>query len=146
MARPFAPPAGTRFFARVHSATCECPRCGRVLSFGQSRKLNATWDKRTARLTCPSCGLVSLVALLLWPVGGGQRTIPRDQVPNERQLAEMRAQASGWWLAEIKRGRRPDDSNITAGCSCRYGTEGQRESEDPQCPLHGRGSTGGGGV
>ena len=66
----------------------------------------------------------------------------RDQVPNERQLAQLRAMGelgqggsgAGWWMPkdQAKAARRPDDTNVTAGCTC-----GEAGIEEEDCPLHG---------
>lgn len=126
MARTSHLPTGTRFFARVRAAILECPRCGTVLQFGQGKPTTVAgtghrcaWDKRTARLRCSDCGLVLMIGLLAWPVrkGGGKvASLPRDQVPNERQLAQLRAEASGFWLPEeqAQRRARAEDTNITS--------------------------------
>ena len=45
-------------------------------------------------MTCPACHLTCVIGLIAWPVkrgGRGARTIPRDQVPSERELAQLRA-------------------------------------------------------
>src|SRR5438128_6423360 len=149
MRLPHPPPGATRFFAKPISAWVECPRCGKLLYFGSgwgSKHSNAEWDPRTGRLKCPSsggqgCGKVFLVGIILWPVAAGARqTTPRDQVPNERQLAQMRSwggEGAGWWMAEeqAKAAFRPDDTNVTAGCTCRE-IGGGRLSFTPGCPLH----------
>lgn len=136
------PPNATRFFARVRAAVLECPACGHVISFGQPRDAQAgSWDKTTSRLTCPQCQRVFLLGILAWPTRkGGARvsnTLPRDQVPDERQRAELRAQARGWWMPEDQaKGRwRPDDTNGTAVCTCTLRPSGDREWEDPNCPA-----------
>jgi hypothetical protein len=145
------PPESTRFFARVESAWLACPRCGRVLHFSTTaqHQVGCTWNPRTARLKCRlnqgGCGLTFVVGLMLWPVqkGGIAQTIPVDHVPHERELAQMRAMegigkgsGAGWWMskAQAKRSWRPDDTNVTAGCTCKpsHGALG-----DVDCPLHG---------
>lgn len=84
-----------------------------------------------------------IIGLIAWPVGlgGGTATIPRDQVPNERQLGQLRAEAGGWWMPEQtrKKAHRPDDTNITARCSCAPGKE-NTSGQDPGCPIHGEGA------
>jgi hypothetical protein len=133
------PPPATRFWAKPLAGWLECPRCGKVIYFQTSKgrtKQNAEWDPRTSRLQCPECKLVLVLGLLAWPVKPGQaRTAPRDQVPQERQLAQLRAQGAGWWLpqSQAKQGYRPDDTNVTAACTCPEGAEGG----DDQCPVHG---------
>ncbi len=149
MARPLHPPDGTRFFARLSAASLECPRCGTVHTIGPGGHHQKAYNKRTARFTCTDCSKVFILGILAWPVplGGtrGQKgaTLPRDQVPNERQLAELRGMFGGVWLPDGLRPKRwrPDDSNMTAGCSCKWGY-GERSNaweiivHDPHCPLH----------
>lgn len=120
MARaPHPPGDSTRFFARVTGAVFECPRCGKLYRFGQKvpgADDNARFDKRTSRFQCTECGRQFIFGLLCWPVGPDNRTptMPRDQVPNERQLAQMRAEGSvGYWMHEKKPRYRADDTNLT---------------------------------
>lgn len=151
---PHPPADATRFFGRVTAATMECPRCGTVLHLADGgrqairrarrhhRSPAAGWNPLTSRLECPACELVMLIGLLAWPVGRGgthgAQTVPRDQVPNERQLSQLRQEAGGWWMPqETRKPRyRPDDSNITAACICRPGAE-NTTAQDPECPIHG---------
>jgi hypothetical protein len=134
-------PDGTRFFARVIAAILECPRCGTVQGFGPGLKIRqARWDSRSSSLRCSDCGISVTIGMLAWPrlTGGADpKTRPRDQVPNERQLAQLRALASGIWMGpeHAKRRHRPDDTNITALCTCKPGTE-YTEQRDHNCPLH----------
>ncbi len=138
------PPTGTRFFAQVLAAVCECPRCGQVLAFSSRpgrRRGAGKWDRATSTLECPYCGLRGLLGLLWWPrrpPGGGPTTAGRDQVPAERQLAQLRAMAGGLWMPQeqAKKAFRPEETNVTAACSCREGTENTSQ-QDPTCPVHG---------
>lgn len=128
----------------------ECPRCGRLTHFTRSTphprraaRLSSApsqpgYDPETGRWTCQSCRLVCVLGLLAWPVKAGSHSVtrPRDQVPNERQLAQMRAETQGLWMAAKLARRRADDSNITAECSCREGTA-YTTAGDPHCPIHG---------
>jgi len=136
------PPEATRFFARVRQAILECPRCGTVIRIQPKRyaqRRAVMWDASSSRLTCHHCGKTYVVGLIAWPVqqGGGAvgnpegASRPRDQVPNERQLSEMRAEGAGWWMpdTEKKRRVRPDDTNVTASCTC-------GAVADPHCPIH----------
>jgi hypothetical protein len=127
-------------------ATWSVPRCGRLLAFGTGRSGGCRWDKRTNRIECFECGLVLMLGLLAWPIrrGAAFLTPPRDQVPQERQLAQLRAitalgpVGAGWWMPEHMRKPRwrMDDTNITAACTCQPGTE-NTTAQDPNCPIHG---------
>lgn len=143
MARlPHPPIDATRFFARLRSGDLECPRCGRLLAFGTGRTGGGRWDKRTSRIECFECGLVLMLGLLAWPIrrGAAKLTAPRDQVPSERQLSQLRAMAGGWWMPGHTRKprKRADDTNITAACTCRPGTE-NTPAQNPHCLIHGAG-------
>lgn len=144
------PPSGvTRFFARPLSGVLECPRCGTILFFNSSggggRVQNAGWDKRTSMVHCHGCQLRCVIGLIAWPVvqGSWGRTLPRDQVPGERELAQLRAmeggKGAGWWMpkSEAKKAKRPDDTNVTARCTCVQTRDGSLARIDPACPLHG---------
>jgi len=113
----------TRFFARIERATLECPRCGYVYQIS-SRVPSATWDPMTARFTCTnrtsgsSCGKTYILGVVAWPIIPAPKVAsatPRDQVPNERQLVQLRKEGGGWWLADEARisTARPDDTNLT---------------------------------
>ena len=147
MRLPYPPSNATRFFARVHSAIFECPRCGIVYRFSPKHS-GGVWDRQTCTFTCYRCHLTCIIGMICWPVKRGRPgakagdaggpTIPKDQVPNERQLAQLRARAGGWWMPPEmkKKRRRPDDTNITAACTCKPGTE-CTDAGDPNCPIHG---------
>lgn len=145
MRLPHLPPSVTRFFARSTSGWIECPRCGKLLYYQSLRHVahpsTARWDPRTSRLKCPECGLVGVIGTIFWPVqvGGSnlKRTTPQDQVPHERELAQMRAmggEGAGWWMpdAQAVKSYRAEHTNITAKCTCREGQE-----DHPECPIHG---------
>jgi hypothetical protein len=113
----------TRFFARIERVTLECPRCGYVYTIS-SRQPSANWDPNTARFTCTNratgntCGKTYILGILAWPIiptPGVASQPPRDQVPNERQLAQMRREGGGWWLADEagQREKRPETTNLT---------------------------------
>lgn len=146
MRLPHPPANATRFFGRVYSAICECPRCGCLLTWhgGKGPRRNTSgWDRRTSTITCWDCGRKFVAGLLLWPVRKGRgdvRTLPRDQVPDERQLVQMRKLGDGWWMPkeQAKKAFRPDDTNITACCTCPPGRE-NTTGGDPKCPIHGEG-------
>jgi hypothetical protein len=87
----------------------------------------ALYDRRTARWQCRECDRVYIVGMLAWPAprGAGSKGTPDDQIPGPRQLAQMRAEGSGWWLPEELRGKgRQDISNLT-------GEEDRPEPDDP---------------
>ncbi len=142
-------PEGDRFFARVLGARLECPRCGYIDQFetkgsqapkgvkARGKGPKSGWDPMTSRWRCPSCGMVFTLGLLAWPVepGSAPATLPKDQVPDWRQLAQLRAQAEGQglWMREAVRRWRPDASNVTQGCSC----VPAELARDPACVVHG---------
>jgi hypothetical protein len=166
---PRLPDSVTRFWSKPLSFWTECPRCGTVLyaqttkrGFGPAGKLTKAdiWDPRTSRLHCQECKLTCVVGLILWPVAPGlghSRTAPQDQVPGERENAQLRAmggEGAGWWMpregleaggaggGRVNAGgikaHRPEHSNITAKCTCRH-VEAKGSDfwdVDPECPLH----------
>lgn len=122
-----------RFFARLASFDLECPHCGDVyqIRYGQAKKLSGkgryratrhpNWDPWTARFTCTNkdCGRSYVLGILAWPVKSGAHHVasapPADQVPNARQLAQMRKEGGGWWMeeGEGQRYARPHETNLT---------------------------------
>lgn len=153
MPRLNPPPVGDRFFARVLSARLECPRCGFLDQFGpasrsrgdrgnpERRRKGRTplgWNPVTGRWQCPSCRMTFVLGILAWPVasGGsaGPATLPRDQVPSYRQLAQLRAQGGGLWMRGALKGFRATGANIAAGCTCKPGAH-YTDAADPACPL-----------
>jgi len=145
MRLPTPPTDSTRTFARVSEAWLACPRCGTVLYFSPRKTLHCTWNRRSARLKCEECRLTFAVGLILWPVGNhqGRGTIPMDQVPQERELAQMRAMegigggsGAGWWMAQERPRKHFQEMHTNVGprCTCRAedGPLG-----DVECPLHG---------
>lgn len=99
----------TRFFARLDSFTMECPRCGKVYQIRVDQK-SSGWDPTTGRWRCSkvkSCNRTYILGIVAWPVYQhvGDPATPEDQVPSPRQLAELRREGGGWWLA--------DESTIT---------------------------------
>jgi len=101
----------TRFFARIVGADLECPHCGKVyrLRAANDRRLStrvrSIWDPRTSTFTCASkagCQRKFVLGVLAWdkPRGITGGAVPADQVPNMRQLAELRADGDGWWMPE----------------------------------------------
>ncbi len=106
---------------------------------------------QVARVTwrCEVCGLTCVAGIILWPTleGGIKRTAPQDQVPGERQNAQLRAmggEGAGWWMPKDQavKAHRPEHTNITAKCTCRHVTRGKGGVEedwwdpDPNCPIH----------
>lgn len=164
MARTLDPPDGNRFFARLLAAALECPRCGFVDTF-HWRKLSRPginrlsrrpedqpggWDPLTGVWRCKQCGMAVILGILAWPIapgGGGRVTRPRDQVPSERELAQIRARGGGWWLPDSRAvvRSRAEETNVTARCTClppKLGTlpwtgEPAEADRDPQCLIHG---------
>lgn len=126
----------TRFFARVGSFDLECPHCGKVYVLrGTDARLQrhlSTWDPTTARFTCTAgCHRVYIIGIVAWPVGKGiaEAGTPRDQVPTPRQLAALRKEGGGWWLADEAKQRYaiPDETNLT--------TEEDRPDPEPEEDL-----------
>jgi hypothetical protein len=114
----------TRFFARLLSFDMECPRCGDVISIRagydrRDKKRNPAWDPATARFRCQNkaCNKTCVLGILAWPVSKGHsaKQIPLDQIPNARQLAELRKEGWGWWLPDEMRirHRQPHTTNLT---------------------------------
>ena len=108
-----------RFFARPESFTLECPRCGKVYQIRMGRD-QAYWDQSTSRFTCNAkggCEKTYLLGLVAWPVSprAYPATTPRDQVPNERQLAQLRSEGGGWWMPDSEKQRysKVEESNLT---------------------------------
>lgn len=143
MARtPHPPDEAQRFFARVLGAVFECPKCGYLYKFGPGqadRTHNARYDPRTSRFQCDKCGLTLMFGLLAWPVEKGDPrppTLPRDQVPTPRQVAELRQAEHGWWMVKPKRRHRAEDTNQTAACLCVGSGGAGGVVWNPDCPLH----------
>lgn len=149
------PPTGDRFFARITGARLECPRCGYLDHFQtrgpakgrvgdprkpmKGRRSPSGWNPLTGRWQCPSCRLTCVLGLLAWPVRPGGRAVaslPRDQVPSYRQLAQLRAQGGGLWMRDALQQFRATGSNICAGCTCQPGCH-YTDLADPGCPLRG---------
>ncbi len=144
-----------RVFARVQGADLECPRCGLAFSFGFVRAVRATihatkqrrgagqwyWDSSTATLTCPKCSAEWVPALALYrrvrTWRKSRRGLPVDQLADDRQRAELRACAKGYWLEE-RVTMIPQQTNWVApeGCTCDPGPE--RAGTDADCPVHRR--------
>lgn len=115
----------TRFFARLESFDLECPHCGKVYQIRvrglQRRSQRRYWDPATARFQCTAkggCQRRYLLGIVAWPVGtgpGAASAIPEDQVPWPRQLAQLRREGGGWWLADEAAItlRRPHTTNLT---------------------------------
>lgn len=110
----------TRFFAYLESFTLECPHCGIVYQIRKGLS-KGIWDPRLSRFRCSGkggCGFRYILGLLAWPIAGGgnvARQPPDDQVPGPRQLAQLRKEGGGWWLADsaAQRFRRPLETNLT---------------------------------
>lgn len=124
----------TRFFARPETFILECPKCGTVYHCGP--KKSPYWDPTTARFHCNrgtgACDRSYVMGMLAWGpylgklAKGNRPSPPRDQVPGPRELAQMRAEGSGWWMADEDRQAyvRPEETNLT--------TEEERPDRDPE--------------
>lgn len=110
----------TRFFARPLSFDLECPRCGRVYQI-RMRESSDNWDPTTSRFRCtePNCLKVYVIGLLAWPISSAVRkkdlATPEDQVPGPRELAQLRREGGGYWLADeaAQKHGRPHTTNLT---------------------------------
>ena len=108
----------TRFFARPIAFDLECPHCGKVYLV-RMREPGPHWDPKTARFKCTekTCGRAYVIGIVAWPVKPGRvaNATPEDQVPGPRQLAQMRREGGGWWLADeaAQRYARPSETNLT---------------------------------
>ena len=114
----------TRFFARLGSFDLECPHCGdvyqvRVGAARQKSTMHQNWNPETARFRCTNklCNRQYILGIVAWPVSGGKvgTATPEDQVPSPRQLAQMRKEGGGWWLADeaMQRYQKPSETNVT---------------------------------
>lgn len=99
------------------------------------------WNPTTGVWRCPQCGLACILGILAWPIESSKWVTPsrpRDQVPSERELVQLRSESWGRWLAKayaLPRRRAPH-SNIVAGCLCEPGTAHTNQC-NPECPIHG---------
>lgn len=157
-------PPGWRVYARPDKFVIECPRCD-CLIFSDSvpsrqrseveirargkpiGRRGQPYDPISGRVTCPSCGLVLGVGIVLWRVrerAQATRLRPTDQRAEAYDVARREAYklgepdpprrerfgilVDGWYVSE-------DDAlnlEIAATCIC-----GPTDAEwDPQCPLH----------
>lgn len=159
MPRTPAIPPSDRFFARLEGAMLECPRCGTLDYFSQrgaagksaedlrikrlaryKRLSKPSWNPSTGRWKCPSCHLTCILGILAWPTTTApHQTRPRDQVPNQRQLLQLRNEGGGRWMREALTGYRAKGSNLTAGCRCAPGCA-YTDQREPTCPIHGEGA------
>ncbi len=115
----------TRFFAQLESFDIECPRCGKVYQVRvrglRQPARRGYWDPPTARFQCTAkggCQRRYVLGIVAWPIGTGPRAasaVPKDQVPWPRQLAQIRREGGGWWLADEAAItlRRPIETNLT---------------------------------
>lgn len=108
-----------RFFARLEGFSLECPHCGKVYVV-RTRTHTRNWDPFTARFQCTEavCMRSYVLGIVAWPIIAVSRVAsatPADQVPNHRQVAQLRKEGGGWWMADkegIKQVR-PDETNLT---------------------------------
>ncbi len=113
----------TRFFARLGSFDLECPHCGTVYKIrvkGDTPDRPQNWDPKTARFKCtvPTCTRTYVLGIVAWPIVAAPRVAsqtPEDQVPHPRELAQLRKEGGGWWLADeaAQRYPRPQETNLT---------------------------------
>ena len=93
-----------------------------------------TFDPVTALVTCPRCQKVMQIGMLVWDSaqpGYRRHRRPLDQRPTPRELAQLRAYASGFWLAGAPRVvSDPVNRNIQAECCCAPLPWRQ------ECPVH----------
>lgn len=120
----------TRFFARPERFLLECPHCGMVYRCNSTLK-QMWWDPWTSTFTCNrrsqtpaagdgigGCGRVYVIGIVAWPVTQRSRrspTLPKDQIPGPRELSQLRADGSGWWLSDEDKQKYPEvrESNLT---------------------------------
>ena len=131
----------TRFFARLQSFDMECPACGKVFiirketNLPRQRRGIAPWDPTTARFRCAGCERPYILGIVAWPIAKvphvGTAT-PRDQVPHPRQLAELRREGAGWWMADsdAQRRPRPDETNLSAELDRPQAQEDREDTDD----------------
>lgn len=145
-----------RLFGRPHGFDVECPRCGLVIlvhARPRTMRLRTAkgtraggWDPLSSRWKCPSCQKTWTVGLAVWEVSEEEQAggLPRDQVPDLDQLAQIRQATGAWVQWDRARGRR-GDSNRTEECSCpqwEHGSlAGHRRALDPGCRRHGKGGS-----
>jgi hypothetical protein len=115
----------TRFFARLESFDLECPHCGKVYQVRvrglRRRSQRQSWDPATGRFRCTAkggCQRRYVLGIVAWPIGTGPSAAtatPEDSVPWPRQLAQIRREGGGWWLADEASitVRRPVETNLT---------------------------------
>lgn len=107
----------SRFHARVTSAWLECPACGTLIIIGHRDRQSKGVDRRTSTIECggAGCGRKYVYGLILYSLkpGPGPRTLPRDQVPSTKRLAELRNRVGGEWADETRGSWRPDHTNKT---------------------------------
>ena len=107
----------TRFFARPQRFTLECPACGIIYTCNSAER-QVHWDYKTATFRCDGfggCERSYVIGILAWPTTGKGRGKPRDQVPDPRQLASLRAEGGGWWMpdGELRRSTTVHETNLT---------------------------------
>lgn len=128
-----------RHFARLHAFDLECPHCGAIYQIrrGSQSERSSNWDPWTARFTCTNkgCGRKYVLGILTWPIGqggvGAARAVPEDQVPSPRQLAQLRKEGGGWWMADAdaQKYARPKETNLTLETE-RLNQEGDDDDDD----------------
>jgi hypothetical protein len=120
-------------------------------SVNVARGSKVGWDERASCLRC-HCGAIWIIGLAFWhPKKGPRRpALPRDQVPNRRQLAELRiledralrVQAGGVVAGQVETDSetRPLKTNLVAECTCSHLASPLQAVRvpDENCPIHGR--------
>lgn len=160
MPRLPALPDNQRFFARVDSFTCECPRCGQIIQARYDRAVHMvrrqqaqqkrptgsrggsghmggegkrlTYNPLTSRLQCPSCRRTFGIGLLAYPVDArATARQPEDSKPTYQQLLEIRRLAGGFLVPASLRGDAPVNIAVELECDC------PDRGSSRHCPVHG---------
>lgn len=159
MARLPALPENQRFFARIDSFTCECPRCGHIIHARFDRpasevrrdqaalkrpagtrgdrgvtglQRHLTYNPLTSRLHCPQCHRVFGIGLLAYPVAPRSTARqPEDSKPTYQQLLEIRRLAGGFLIAQELRADQPVNVAVEVACDC------PDRGSSRHCPVHG---------
>ena len=118
-------------------------RRGKLVAL-RSRATLAPWDPLTSELHCTKCGRIWIVGLCLWhkrKQAGANAGLPRDQVPDRDELAQIRQQTGALVMAEpLVRDNlhRIDTTTVAAECCCSRLAPPQQYTRlwNPACPIH----------
>jgi hypothetical protein len=140
-----------RVFARPRTFDVECPFCGTVFLVRSGSKPKAkrqagipVWDPLSSELHCSWCNRWWTVGLVLWQVGKRRLRrpgLPRDQVPDREELAQIRQQTGALVIGDVA----PRDNlgrvtltNLVPECCCGRMDPPQQYTRlwNPQCPIH----------